>query len=223
MTNSSERKFSDVLDFTFSKDAKTLVFSTSAKSEDTNGIYVVTPQTDGAPVVLLSGKGKYQRLSWDEDNTELAFISDKDDVAAKQPRFKVYLWNRNDSPQLRSSQPHQRGFRKEYVISDKANLTFRSMAAICSWVRHRRRSRKEMRMKRCRLDEKVLVDLWHWKDDYIQPIQKVRAEQERNKSFRAVYNIKTKKFVQLADDTMESALHRMMAASRLVRITGSIG
>src|SRR5438034_10132144 len=53
-------------------------------------------------------------------------------------------------------------------------------------------------------DEKVLVDLWHWKDDYIQPIQKIRAEQERNKSYRAVYAIRDQKFVQLADETMET-------------------
>ena len=52
--------------------------------------------------------------------------------------------------------------------------------------------------------KKSLVDLWHWKDDYVQPIQKVRAEQERNKSYRAVYHIKEKKFVQLADETMEN-------------------
>ncbi len=53
-------------------------------------------------------------------------------------------------------------------------------------------------------DEKVLVDLWHWKDDYVQPIQKVRAEQDRNRSFRAVYNLKAKKFVQLADESMDT-------------------
>ena len=205
MTNSSERKFSDVLDFTFSKDAKTLVFSTSAKSEDTNGIYVVTPQTDGPPVVLLSGKGKYQRLSWDEDNTELAFISDKDDVAAKEPKFKLYLWNRSDSPAAEVVSTSSTGFRKEYVISDKANLNF-SLDGSHLFLGTAPPAEPERNAdEEAPADEKVLVDLWHWKDDYIQPIQKVRAEQERNKSFRAVYNIKTKKFVQLADDTMESA------------------
>ena len=53
-------------------------------------------------------------------------------------------------------------------------------------------------------DEKVLVDLWHWKDDYVQTIQKVRAEQDRNRSYRAVYDLQSKKFVQLADESMEN-------------------
>src|ERR1043166_8592144 len=57
----NERKFEEVLDFTFSKDAKSLVFATSAKKEETNGVFAVTPGSDGA-VELITGKGKYQRL-----------------------------------------------------------------------------------------------------------------------------------------------------------------
>ena len=50
--------------------------------------------------------------------------------------------------------------------------------------------------------KKVLADLWSWKDDYIQPMQKVRAAQERARSYRAVMNLADKKFVQLSDPTM---------------------
>src|SRR6476660_634616 len=49
----NERKFADVLDFTFSKDAKSLVFATSSKKEETNGVFAVTPGSDGAAVELL--------------------------------------------------------------------------------------------------------------------------------------------------------------------------
>ena len=38
----------------------------------------------------------------------------------------------------------------------------------------------------------------------MQTIQKVRAEQDRNRSYRAVYDLQSKKFIQLADETMES-------------------
>jgi hypothetical protein len=67
LTAGTERIFNDALDYTLSKDAKTLVFAVSAKKEDTNGVYSVTTQTDAAPASLLSGKGKFQKLTWDED------------------------------------------------------------------------------------------------------------------------------------------------------------
>src|SRR6185503_5724337 len=95
-STSSDRKFKDVLDFTISKDARTHVFPTSARKEDTNCDDAATTDSDAEPTTLLSGKGKYQRLTWDEDNTQLAFTSDKEDAAAKQPKFRVYHWNRKD-------------------------------------------------------------------------------------------------------------------------------
>lgn len=202
-SNGTERKFPDVLDFTFSKDAKTLVFATSSKKEETNGVFAVTPQQDAAPFVLVTGKGKYQRLTWDEENTQLAFIADKDDAEAKQPKFKLYHWNRKDSEAGEIVSTSSAGFRKEYIISEKANVSFSLDGSRLFFGNAPPPEPEKGADEEIPADEKVLVDLWHWKDDYIQPIQKVRAEQERNKSYRAVYNFKNKKFVQLADDSME--------------------
>jgi len=204
LSTAAEYKFADVLEYTFNKDAKTLVFATSSKTEMTNGVYSIATQTPGETVPLLSGKGKYQRLTWDEDNTQLAFISDKDDAEARQPKFKVYHWNRKDAPASEIVSTASAGFRKEYVISDKANLSFsldgsRLFIGSAPPLDPEKTADEEMPA-----DEKVVVDLWHWKDDYIQPIQKIRAEQERNKSYRAVYIFEDKKFVQLADETLES-------------------
>ena len=201
----TERKFSDVLDFTISKDAKTLVFTTSARKEETNGVFAVTTsEGDSAPVTLLTGKGKYQRLTWDEDNTQIAFTSDKEDAEAKQPKVRVYYWNRKDPQATEVVSVASSGFRKDLVVSDRANLSF-SLDGSHLFLGTAPPPEPERNPdEKIPADEKVLVDLWHWKDDYIQPIQRVRAEQERNRSYRAVYDLKEKKFVQLADESMES-------------------
>ncbi|HEX6719085.1 MAG TPA: prolyl oligopeptidase family serine peptidase [Pyrinomonadaceae bacterium] len=202
--NGNERKFSDVLDYTISKDAKTLVFTTSSRKEDANGVYAVTTDTDAAPVALLSGKGKYQRLTWDEDNSQLAFISDKEDAAAKQPKFRVYYWNRKDPQATEIVSVTSPGFRKEFVVSDRANLSFSLDGSHLFLGTAPPPEPEKNPDEEIPADEKVLVDLWYWKDDYVQPIQKVRAEQDRNRSYRAVYDLQAKKFVQLADDSMEN-------------------
>ena len=201
----TERKFSDVLDFTISKDAKHLVFATSARKEETNGVYAVTTaEGESAPAVLLTGKGKYQRLTWDEDNTQLAFTSDKEDAEAKQPKFRVYHWNRKDPQATEVVSVTTAGFRKDLVVSERANLSF-SLDGSHLFLGSAPPPEPERNPdEEIPADEKVLVDLWHWKDDYVQPIQRIRAEQERNRSYRAVYDLKTKKFVQLADETMEN-------------------
>src|SRR5688500_6971129 len=67
MTTGAERKFTDALDFTISKDAKTLIYTVSSRKEETNGVYAVKTDSEDQPTALISGKGKYQRLTWDED------------------------------------------------------------------------------------------------------------------------------------------------------------
>ncbi len=204
MATGTERKFNDVLDYTLSKDARTLVYAVSAKKEEDNGLYAVTTPGDGSPAVLLNGKGKYLKLTWDEDQTRLAFISDRDDAAANQPKFKVYHWDRKDHQATEAVSVSSAGFRKDFVVSEKANLSFSLDGARLFLGTAPPPDPEKNPDEEVSADEKVVVDLWHWKDDYIQPIQRIRAEQERNKSYRAVYHIKDKKFVQLADETMES-------------------
>ncbi|HEX7332326.1 MAG TPA: prolyl oligopeptidase family serine peptidase [Pyrinomonadaceae bacterium] len=204
-TTGNERKFSDVLDFTISKDAKQLVYTVSSKKEDTNGVYfVTTDSSDGQPTALLSGKGKYQRLTWDEENTQLAFASDKEDAEAKQPKFRVYHWNRKDPQATEIVSITSPGFRKEFVVSERGGLSFSLDGSHLFLGAAPPPEPEKNPDEEIPADEKVLVDLWHWKDDYVQTIQKVRAEQDRNRSFRGVYDLESKKFVQLADESMEN-------------------
>ena len=49
------------------------------------------------------------------------------------------------------------------------------------------------------------VDVWHWKDEYIQSVQKIRADRDRNFTYRSVYNLSNKRFLRLCDARMRTA------------------
>jgi len=211
LTTGVERTFADALEYSFSKDARTLVFTVSSRKEDGNGVYAVTPGADGPPVDLLTGKGKYSKITWDEGQTQLAFISDRDEAAAKQQTkgsppalFKLYHWDRKAAKATEIVSTAAQGFRAGMVISERGALSFsRDGGELFLGVAPPLEPEKDAEAGAAEADDKAIVDLWHWKDDYIQPMQKVRAEQDRNRSYRAVYHIKERKFVQLADATME--------------------
>src|SRR5262249_56344504 len=96
-------------------------------------------------------------------------------------------------------------FRSGYVISERGTISFsQDGGKVFFGVAPPSEPEKDEGEEAASSDDKVSVDLWHWKDDYIQPMQKVRAEQDRNRSYRAVFHIAEKKYVQLADATMES-------------------
>lgn len=203
LATGAERSFADALEYSFSKDAKTLLFTVASKKEETNGVYAVTPGGESGPADLISGKGKYAKLSWDENQTQVAFISDRDDAAAEQPKFKLYHWDRKAPKAAEIVSTATANFRTGFVISDKASLSFsQDGSRLFFGVAPPPEPEKDADAE-AGADEKVLVDLWHWKDDYIQPMQKVRAESERSRSYRAVWHIKDQKMVQLADQTMD--------------------
>jgi hypothetical protein len=50
--------------------------------------------------------------------------------------------------------------------------------------------------------EPIKVDIWHWRDADLQPMQRVRAEAEKRRSYPAVVHLKDRRFVQLATPEM---------------------
>jgi dipeptidyl aminopeptidase/acylaminoacyl peptidase len=201
LADGADRVLADVADFAFSKDGKSLVFAVASKKEETNGVYLVEPGSAEAPLSLLSGPGKYTRLTWDDDNRRMAFFSDRDDASASRPKFKLYLFERGATAALEAASSATSGLKAGMEPSERGGISFsRDGSKIFFGVSQPGEPEKDQDEEPA--EEKVVADLWHWKDDYIQPMQKVRADQERNRSYRAVYHVDGKKCLQLADPSM---------------------
>lgn len=203
---SRDRSFEDVAEYSISKDARTLVYAVASRKEDSNGVYSVTPGSEATPISLLAGKGRYTKVTWDLSQKQLAFLSDRDDSASKPAKFKAYLWDRNGAP-VEVISTATSGFRTGYAILDRGPMNFSRdgsrLFVSCAPVEEIVALEKET-APAAPGDERVLADLWSWKDDFVQPMQKVRAQQERSRSYRAVLNLADKKFVQLADPSMQT-------------------
>ncbi len=202
--DSGERVFPNVLEYTLSKDGQTLVYTVSSRKEDENGIYHIVPGATGDAAALLAGKGKYSRPAWDREQTRLVFLSDRDDASQRQPKFKLYLWDRQAAAQevVSTATP---GFRDGYVISDRGAVSFSRDGGRLFFGAGppAPAERPDREPDAPPADDRVVADLWHWRDDYIQPMQKVRAPQDRGRSYRAVFHIAENKLLQLADAALQ--------------------
>ncbi|MBI4472501.1 MAG: S9 family peptidase [Acidobacteria bacterium] len=202
MTDESQRTFADVLEYTISRDAKVLAFTVSSRNEETDGVYTFVPGSASEASAVMAGKGKYTRLTWDEKQTQLAFLSDRDDAAAPQPKLKLYDWERSNGKAVELVSAAAPNFKPGWVVSERGAISFSNDGSKVFFGTAPATEPEPAADDQAPADERVVVDLWHWKDDFIQPMQKVRANQERNRSYRAVYHKADKKLVQLADLTM---------------------
>ncbi len=211
-TDKSERTFADVLDFSMTKDGKFLVYTVSARKPESNGVYRLALGPSAEPTALLSGRGKYGRLTWDRDQTQMVFTSDKDDAASRQPKSKLYYADLKAPSATELVSTATPNFRQGYVISDRGSLSFSqdgtrlffgiSVPAPPTDNAEAEEGAAPAAAAAAPAEEKVVADLWHWKDDFIQPMQKVRATQDANRSYTVAFNLKIKKLTPLADETM---------------------
>ncbi|HSV14723.1 MAG TPA: hypothetical protein VLI90_10710, partial [Tepidisphaeraceae bacterium] len=205
LADGTERMIPDVVEFTLTEDGKHVVYAVSARDAAKNGVFSVKPTATDAPVALLEGKGKYLKLTWDENQTQVVFLSDRDDTAAKQPKWKLYRWDRQANTASVLADADTPGFRKEFIISDKGTISFsKDGTRVFFACAPPPPAPKDPAAEEVADDAKAVVDLWSYKDDYIQPMQKVRAERDRNRTFTAAYLIPERKIVQLADAAMET-------------------
>jgi dipeptidyl aminopeptidase/acylaminoacyl peptidase len=158
-----------VTDFTVSKDGLAVVYATA------EGVFALnTANWEGPAQPLVAAKGKYSKFAWDEKQTQLAFLTPEN----------VFLWDRKPNPAR--TVVTQR-------ISDRGNLNFSKDGARLFFP-----TAPEKVAPKKEEGPKVNYDLWHWQDERIQPMQKVQAVQDRNRSYRAVLHIADAKIVPLS-------------------------
>ena len=198
LSDGSERRFEDVLEYKLTKDGKLLVYSVTSPKAETDGVFAVA-SAGGEPKTLITGKGRYEKLAFDEKQNELAFVGDPAAADVQKPAYHLYLWKTSESAAMEVVSAASQGFHAGWVISSKAPLTF---------------SKDGLRLffgagpvpppaHATAIDQdKPSFDLWNYKDEQIQSIQKVRATADLNRSYRAVYLVGPKKTIQLADDSM---------------------
>lgn len=179
LATADQRTFHEVSEFSFSKDARTVVYAVSARVEDTNGVYVATPHEAAPPRALVSGKGKYSKLAWDESQRQLGFFGGAP--------AKLYLWKRDSPAALEIVSPATPGFPAGSLLSDKSNIAF-SKDGRHIFFGYAPQA-PGLKTDAIPPEDRVSVDLWSWKDDYIQPMQKVRATTEKTRSYRAVFHL----------------------------------
>lgn len=211
LAGGSEREFADVLEYQMANDGKTLAYSVAAAKTETDGVFAVA--TAGADAkTLIAGKGRYQHLIWNDKLNELAFVGNPgDDAAAKKPGYNLYLWKTSEAKAANVVSTATPGFRAGFVVNDHAALTFSKDGTRLFFGA----APPPPPSHATAIDEdKPSFDLWNYKDDYIQSIQKSRAGADINRAYRAVYVVPQKKMVQIADETMPEVVPNEQGRAR---------
>jgi len=194
LATGDETRYEKVTDYFFADEAAVLTFATSAEDGEGDGVFVIMLDEMSRHAVL-EGLGNYEQLAIADDGSQVAFLSDRDDYEAEQAEFTLYHGAGPSWTGAAMANSGTEGVPDGWWVSENGNVSFSDGGG---HVRFGTAPRPEPEEEDETLDDdKVTLDVWNWRDPYLQPMQLVQANQERNRTYAAVVHLDGGAVVQL--------------------------
>ena len=207
LATGTEVRIEGVTNYVIDRGERFLVYSTTgADSLGLDGVHVRHLAT-GVVTPLKVATGNYRGLAIDEAGTQVAFVTDADEYRNDKPRMTLYhasLTGTRQKPGVQSAAVAVPagavgdGMR----IADRGAVEFVRTGGV---VRFGIARTLPDTIPADSLADKAIVDLWHWRDARPQPMQRLQAAQDRNRSFAGVFHVATRQFRRIAGDSLPTA------------------
>ena len=201
LVTGQEEKIENVVTSRWTKDGNTLVYVLSTKDGAGDGIVFYDLKANKKTTVVQA-MGKYPKLDVHDDTRKVAFVTDKDDYAAKKPLLSLYLFDPKDGKSKLLAKKGAAGIPSGWIVSDKGALAFSDKARriVFGTVPEAPEEKKDETPE----DEKVSVDIWNWQDGLLQSQQLLQATMENNRTYDAVAFLDSGRILQLEDLTFQN-------------------
>jgi dienelactone hydrolase len=194
-------------DIAFNKSGELLAYTVDASVKDGNGLFVIELKNNRVHPLDNDARA-YHRLTWSDDGGALAVLKGAD-VDKMRERDNQLIAFANVAAALSDVEAtpvvldaaKAAGFPKGWVISDRAALDWSDDNRRVFFGAKAQVPAPEAAPRRG-TDELANVDVWNSADERVQSLQMIRAEPDRNFTFRQAFDVAAVKFVKLADETM---------------------
>ena len=202
-----ERGYDDLIgnvgSFSFNKPGTMMAYTTDAADKDGNGISIMYLGS-GARRPVDSGKADYAQMTWDEEGFVIAVLKGTKDKKKlhKDNVLLAFTGLESGEPAVNEFDPSSiEGFPENIIISEKGTLSWsKDLSRVFFGIK----KQEDEPEKDDDAEPVSTVDIFHWKDDRIQTVQKARADADRNFTYKSVYNLTNKRFIRLTDESIRT-------------------
>lgn len=183
-----ERTFKYVSEYAFSKNGKQLVFACTAAKKDKAapvGVFVLNIEK-GTLKTLVKGKGTFKNFAFAEDGEYLAFVGEQSPEKTEIKTYNVYYNSLSlDTAQILVDNEIP-GMPSKWAVSGDGKVNFSKDGTKLFFGIAPVKKAKDTTL----VDfENAKLDVWGYKDDYLQPMQLKNAERDSKKSYLTAIEI----------------------------------
>ena len=201
-----EELIGSVGQFAFNKPGTFLAYTVDAADRAGNGLYLIDLER-GARRVLDNDDLDYARLTWDEEGRAVAVLKGKKAEGKVQKENVLVAFTRLDrrSPRRHVYDPTGSGdFPEGFVLSEKGTLQWsEDLRLVFVGIKEQEEAPEEKEKEKEKKEKVANVDIWHWKDERLQSVQMIRANADRNFTYRSAVEVAKGRFIRLTDETMK--------------------
>jgi dipeptidyl aminopeptidase/acylaminoacyl peptidase len=183
-----EKTFPFVTEYALSKNGKQVVFTSPGSKKDKSvkaGVFLYNTEK-GSLKTLVALKGNFKGFVFDNENEQVAFLGETTPEKTEIKDYNIYY----NSPTLDTAQVlvdnEIDGLPAKWTLSGDGNLSFskegnRLFFGIAPLKKAKDTSLVEF--------EHAKVDIWGYKDDYLQPMQLKNSDREAKRNYLAVIDV----------------------------------
>lgn len=206
LRSGEQKTYKLVSEFFFNKKGTTLVIETTRKTGDAQSKAAVTrvDLATGNTAVIFKGFNDAKGYRMDEDGVQLGFVAERDSSSKSLQKFyKLYYYTTGMDSAVLMADRNTKGLPANWTVSENANISFSK-----SGKRMFVGTVGILPVKDTTLPdfERVSVDVWHYNDDYIQPVQLKNLDNELRRSYPAKVNLADKQLVQLSNEKFRNLI-----------------
>ena len=196
--------FQFVSDFLFDKSGSRLLMKTTKNSKDTNSkaSVFVYDLVKGNNKPIMKGLNDAKNFSFDDSGNQLAFVAERDSSSkALQKYYKLWYFKTGADSAILLADKHTAGMRIGHAVSENGITKFSKNGHKLFFSVAPIQPAKDTNLVDFEL---ARLDVWHYKDDYLQPQQLKQLPQELRRGYLAVTKPGKNEVVQLGDDSAEN-------------------
>ncbi|MEN8119986.1 MAG: prolyl oligopeptidase family serine peptidase [Bacteroidota bacterium] len=192
-----EHRFKNVTEFSFSRNGNLLGFIQTEKDSITRSKVNIFDTNSETLINIFESEGIAKKVIMDNLGKKCAFLYTK-----KSKKYSLNTWEIGTfKSKAVVIDANSLEMPKDWALSKNGKIWFsRDDSKIYFGTAPKPTPRKKDTLLK---EEKVDVDVWSWKDPYIQPRQKVLLRKELMRSYLSVYHFSSNKVVRLADELIQ--------------------
>jgi dipeptidyl aminopeptidase/acylaminoacyl peptidase len=192
-----EKIFKNVLYYNFNKTGRKLLLNISRNAKDSlsKNLVVLYDLQKRIYDTLSRGGNEFKNFAMTDDGMQVAYMAERDsNTKALQKFYKIWYYKEGMDSSVLLAAKNSAGMKLGSTVSENGNLAFSKSGKRLFFGTAPIQPPKDTTLVDI---DKVSVDVWNYKDDYLQTVQLNRLQTDLKRNYLAVYDLTNNSILQL--------------------------